>query len=339
MKNFISLLFIIFVSGTFSVSAQDEVEELLAAGVDDAQRFAQSYLKPANDALVYGLSNGWYNSGGPQKQFGFEISAIVNATFIGDDAQSFTLDINDYENLRFLDGSTTQEVATAFGDINTITAVVEGPLPGAIDDVTIDLPSGFGDESTINFIPTAVIQGSFNILKGTSIKARFFPNVETDDVEIGLYGVGIQQDFTAWLPADKIIPIAISGVIGYTRLDATFNFDSTAGFNGADQRLESTTNSWVFEAVASTKLPVFNVYGGVGYVTGNSETALLGTYEINSGVISGQTLVDPFTTENTTSGVRGTVGFKLKLGFFRLNADYTLAEFNNATVGINFGFR
>jgi len=327
-------------SFTCLVQAQDEIEELLAAGVNDAQRFARSYLEPANDALVYSLSNGWYNSGGPQKRFGFEISAIVNATLIKDEAQSFTLDVNDFENLRFPDASiSTQEVSSAFGNIEGINVLVEGPLPGNIDDVLIELPTGFAEEDAINFIPTAILQGSFNLFKGTALKARFFPTVNTDDVEIGLYGFGIQQDFTAWLPADRIIPVAISGVIGYTRLDATYNLTDADGFSGSEQRLESTTNSWLFEAIASTRLPVFNVYGGVGYVTGNSETALLGTYEVSSGVLAGQTLVDPFSVENDTSGIRGTLGVKLKLGFFRINADYTFAEFNNATLGLNFGFR
>jgi len=48
---------------------------------------------------------------------------------------------------------------------------------------------------------------------------------------------------------------------------------------------------------------------------------------------------DPFSVSSEVSAVRGTIGTKLKLGFFRINAEYHLAEFNAVSVGINFGFR
>ncbi len=65
---------------------------------------------------------------------------------------------------------------------------------------------------------------------------------------------------------------------------------------------------------------------------------VLGTYRVTSGPFQ-DTYTDPFTIDGEASGIRANIGAKLKLGFFRLNADYTFAEFNNLSVGINFGFR
>ncbi len=200
------------------------------------------------------------------------------------------------------------------------------------------MPTGLGSEN-INFVPSAFIQASIGLIKGIELKARFFPKVETDDIEVGLFGVGLQYDFTSLLPADKLIPVAISGLIAYTNLDATYDFSESSIVRGSDQRLENSTNTWLFQAIGSTRLPIFNVYGGIGYITGNSDTDLRGTYSVTSGALAGDTLIDPLSIENKVSGIRGTVGFKLKLGFFRFNADYTLAEFDNLSIGLSFGFR
>ena len=333
----LSLIFSFFL---FTVGyAQDNIGDLLTSGVNDAQRFAQSFLNPASEGLIHNLNNGWFNSGKVKKVLGFEIAIIGNASFVSNENRNFVLDVNDFENLRFENPATTRQVvSTAFGDIEGVRVVVEGPLPGAVDDAVFELPTGLGSEN-INFVPTAFVQASLGIFKGTELKARFTPDINLEDTEIGLFGVGIQHEFTTWLPARSIFPVAISGLIAYTNLDASYDFTETSLVGGSDQRIESSTNTWLFQLVGSTKLPVFNVYGGVGYITGNSETDLLGTYSVTSGVIAGDTVVDPFSIENDVSGVRATLGIKLKLGFFRLHTDYTLADYSNLSLGLSFGFR
>jgi hypothetical protein len=156
---------------------------------------------------------------------------------------------------------------------------------------------------------------------------------------VGLIGFGLQHDFTKLLPADKILPVAISGVIGYTKLDADYDLSDINLVDGANQRIEAEMSSWSFSAVVSTKLPIINFYGGVGYITGKSQTDVLGEYRVTSGPFASETYTDPFSITENVSGVTGSIGAKLKLGFFRLHADYTLGEFNTATVGLNFGFR
>ena len=104
------------------------------------------------------------------------------------------------------------------------------------------------------------------------------PKINTDDAKLGFYGVGLQHEFTSLLPADKILPIAVSGVIGYTHLNGSYDFTDEGVISGEDQRLETKMNTWVFQAIVSTKLPIINFYGGLGYVTGKSEIDVLGTY-------------------------------------------------------------
>jgi hypothetical protein len=324
----------------FAVQAQSNVNDLFAAGVEDAETFMNDYLSPVSEGAIYSISGSWFNTGDAKPLGGFEVSVIGNLTGFKnkEDKKSFVLNTADYQNLQFVDGSPSKTVASALGDIEGIRVFVEAEIaPGVTSREEFDLPSGLASEN-INFIPSGYIQASVGLIKGTEIKARFLPKINTDEVSIGLYGIGIQHEFTKHLPADKILPVAISGVIGYTHLDGTYDFTDTNIIAGSDQKIDTRINTWVFQAVVSTRLPVINFYGSLGYMSGKSETAVLGTYTVQSGPFQ-NTYEDPFTLNKDASGVTANVGTKLKLGFFRLHADYTIAEFNNLSLGLSFGFR
>ncbi|MCK0156396.1 hypothetical protein MWU65_04345 [Cellulophaga sp. F20128] len=320
-------------------SAQSNANEIFAAGVADANTFINGYLSPASEGMLYSLSGGWYNTADAKPLGGFEISIIGNMAQTPDDKKSFVLNTSDYENLQFDDGSLSKSVSTALGDIQGIGVYVEGEIaPGVSSREDFELPTGLASEN-INFVPAAFLQVSVGLFKGTELKARFLPKIDTEEANLGLYGLGIQHDFTKLLPADKIWPVALSAVIGYTHLVGSYDFTEQSAIAGEDQRLEMEMNTWVFQAVVSTKLPIINFYGGLGYLSGKSTVDVLGTYRVQSGPFVGDTYTDPFSVHTDANGVVANVGAKLKLGFFRLNADYSIGEFNNLSVGINFGFR
>ena len=317
--------------------AQSNINDLLAAGINDARRYTDDYLSPLSEGVIYGVTGSWYNTADAKPLGGFEISLIGNLTFYKnlDDKKEFVLNTADYENLQFVDGSISRPVSTALGDIEGVDVFVEDET-GTLR-TEFELPSGLASED-INFLPSGYIQASVGLIKGTEVKVRFLPKINTDDAEISFYGFGLQHDFTKHLPADKILPVAISAVIGYTHFDGNYDFSDTGAIAGDNQRFEMDINSWIFQAVVSTKLPIINFYGGLGYLTGKSETDILGTYVVQQGPFQ-TTYEDPFSVSEDASGVVGNIGMKLKLGFFRLNADYSLGEFNNLSFGINFGFR
>ncbi|ALM07722.1 hypothetical protein SB49_07825 [Sediminicola sp. YIK13] len=322
-------------------SAQSNPNDIFAAGIDDAEQFLNDYLNPVSEGALYSISNGWYNTADAKPLLGFEISIIGNMTSFKnkEDKQSFVLNTADYENLQFVDGSTSRTVSTALGDIEGVRVFVEGEVaPGVTTREEFDLPSGLAAEG-VNFVPSAYLQVSMGLIKGTEVKVRFLPKIETEDVSVGLYGVGIQHELTKHLPADKVLPIAVSAVVGYTHLSGTYDFTNTNVVQGENQKVDTNMDTWAFQAVVSTKLPIINFYGGLGYMTGKSNTDILGTYRVQSGPFQSQTYTDPFSFQTEVSGVTASIGTKLKLGFFRLNVDYTLAEFNNLAVGVNFGFR
>jgi len=71
MKKIFSLLLL---ASTVPVVAQSNINDLLSAGLNDAQRFTTAYTTPVSEALMYSMSNGWYNSGKAKPLGGFEIS-------------------------------------------------------------------------------------------------------------------------------------------------------------------------------------------------------------------------------------------------------------------------
>lgn len=335
------ILFILSMTTVLVSSAQSNPNDIFAAGINDAEQFLNDYLNPVSEGALYSISNGWYNTADAKPLLGFEISIIGNMTSFKnkEDKKSFVLNTADYENLQFVNGNTSESVSTALGDITGLRVFVEGEVaPGVTTREEFDLPSGLSAEG-IDFVPSAFLQVGVGLFKGTEVKVRFLPKIETEDVAIGLYGVGIQQEITELLPADKVLPIAVSAVIGYTHLDGTYDFTNTNVVAGENQKVDTEMNTWAFQAVVSTKLPIINFYGGLGYMTGKSNTDILGTYRVQSGPFQSENYTDPFSFKSEVSGITGTIGAKLKLAFFRLNVDYTLAEFNNLAVGINFGFR
>lgn len=330
--------FILAITLSAQLTAQD-LNDLFTAGLNDAELFVNDYLAPLSEASVYSISNGWYNTADAKPLGGFEISVVGNITGFKNatDKQSFILNPLDYENLDFVDNpGQARPVATALGTIEGIRVFVEDET-GLLRE-EFELPAGlFGDN--FNFLPTGFLQASVGLVNGLEVKARFIPKISGEEYSAGLLGAGLQYEFTKLLPADKIWPIALSAVVGYTSLNGEYDFTETGFIQGNNQRIDATIDSWNFSAVVSTrKIPVINFYGALGYITGTSQIDFLGEYTVSSGPFA-ETYVDPFSVTRDVSGVVANIGTKIKLGFFRINVDYTLGEFNTVTAALNFGFR
>ena len=334
------ILFVVFCLASIETNGQNDIDVLLAAGIDDAERFANDYLAPGTNGLMHSMNANWFNSAKVLPLGGFEISVIANASIINEENKMFNLNTADYSNVQFVEGPNAQMVASVLGENDPAIFVeveYDDPIFGT-QTTQFELPQGIGSSSA-NLLPSAFIQGSIGLSKGLEIKARFAPKIETDEVSLSLYGAGLQIEFTELLPAGKLWPVALSGLVAFTHLDGSYDITESSGIEGENQRLENDTNTWLFQVLASTKLPVINFYGGLGYIKGKSESDLLGNYRVTNGVLTTETIVDPFSISSEVASVRGTLGAKLKLGFFRLNAEYHLSEFDTFSAGISFGFR
>lgn len=317
--------------------AQQNVSALLASGIHDAKLFTYSYFEPASQGAMYSISNGWYHSANVKKPLRFDVKIVGNVSFVDKEHHKFRLNAVDYEHLRFADGSLSKEVSTAFGQNDPeIEVYVDYETLTGTEREYFNLPDGFGEMGT-KLIPNAFIQASIGVFKGTEIKGRYFPSVKYDDLETSFYGGALQHEFTSWIPGSDLLPFAVSGIVAYTHLDASYDFTKTELIEGENQLIKANLNTWMFAAIVSTKLPIINFYGGLGYVKGTSNIDLKGTYHIQTGVIQNETVVDPFGIEHEIGGIKADLGMSLKFGFFRLNADYSFQKYQNVSVGIGFG--
>jgi len=233
MKRIILVLALVSVT----LGKAQDLNDIFVSGVADAERFANAYLAPVSEASIYSISNGWYNTADAKPLGGFEISIIGNMTGFKnkDDKKAFLLNPAEYENLDFVDNpGQARMVATGLGDIEGVNVFVEDE--SGLFREEFELPTGLSAEN-LNFIPSGYLQGSVGLVKGLEVKARFLPKIKfDDDAKIGLFGAGLQYDFTKMLPADKLLPVAISAVIGYTNLNGEYDFTESSTISGSNQR-------------------------------------------------------------------------------------------------------
>ncbi|ALM21534.1 hypothetical protein JCM19294_1778 [Nonlabens tegetincola] len=362
MKNTIFILCVLFAFA--KAKSQDNFSEILAAGVDAANLYAKDYATPAAESLTFNIASGWYDDARVLKPGKFKIQLRAQATFTPDEKKTFLLDPTEYEriiqesynntngpaaniNVSFGDGSTTPRlIATALGENEMPQQLVvesrEANTGALLQRDEIDLAQGLSSEG-LEFVPTAFLQAGVGLGAGLELKARFVPKVKTDEFETGFYGGALQWEFTKLFDREDgngVIngaPITISALVGYSRLDASYDFEDGAIVDGRDQSIETQVDVFNVSLITGTNWDVFNLYGGINYISGSTETRLLGDYTFTSNTVIfpvSTTVSDPVTVESDTTGLLGTVGAKLTLGAFNLHADYTFGEFNTATASI-----
>ncbi|MGM0635910.1 MAG: DUF6588 family protein [Bacteroidota bacterium] len=317
----------------FQAQAQVGVNRLLAAGLEDAERFSAAYINPAADAVAFSMARGWYNTAKTKGLGSFELNIIGNMAFVPSNKQRFELNPADYNFLTFENGNSPQNVATALGENNpSIIAMVESNG----EEFTFPLPQGIASEG-FDYVPSAALQLSVGFVAGTEFKFRYTPEVNTDDVKVQTWGIGIQNEFTSWIPGADLLPVHIAGAVNYSRFNGDLSLEENNIVEGQNQFIDSSLDAWSVNAIVSTKLPIINFYAGFGYISARSSNKLKGTYRIQEGVLINQTVTDPISISSSISGFSGTLGTRLKLSFFRIHVDYSIQKFNTLSAGVSFG--
>jgi len=343
MMKRLTLLLILLVP--FLGKSQD-IEQFLLAGTEDASKLTKNYVNPVAKGFMYGLNNGWYSTARTHKKLGFDITLVANLARVPGSDEVFKFVESDYSNLSLASGASSAEMQTLMGGNNNeaILARIETGV-GEYDIARFNIPDGIGDDLPMNAVPSATLQVGIGIPGiNSDLKVRYLPKVGGSDLEVGMFGVGLQKSLSKMLKIDKT-PVDISALIAYTQLTAEYDIQEDSGFNGSGQKMEFTTNAYTFQAIASVNLKLIEFYGAVGFNTAKMDVDIKGTYELeyvdentNMTVMS-ETLIDPVSVDFDASGVRATIGTRLNLGFFKIFGDYTIQEYNTITAGIAFSFR
>jgi hypothetical protein len=333
---------------TFNLKAQlnDGFESILLAD-EDAEKLIGAYINPAMKGLVYGMNNGWYHTAKVHKTFGFDISIGLNSSFAPSKDEIF----------RFADLGLTSTTSSATTAPTVLGADIETPVTfsGSIvgDDgntytasASFNLPPGVKDEIPLGGAPSPAVQIGVGLPWKMDAMLRLVPSVGSDDIKGNLMGIGLKKEITSWFgPMDKT-PLHVSILAAYTKMTVDYDIQADSSIGGSNQKAEFDLNAYTVEAIASLNFPFINVFGGIGYNTGNSDVKMLGTYQLEyeTGLaapndIVQETITDPVNLSFDAGGFKTTLGARISLGFFKIFGSYTFQEYNTLNAGIAFSFR
>jgi hypothetical protein len=247
-----------------------------------------------------------------------------------------------------------------------LTPSVSGPQvagPGMTYEVSGNVLADFNCPGGTDwkYVPVPMVQAGVGLPLGSEIKVRFVPKFRMEGGDFSLWGIGLMHNITQYLPAERFLPFDVSIFGGYTTLavnlplnvqpDAemsayTAPYDQASTFE--NQKMNLTVSGINISAIASLNLPVINFYGGLGYSKTSTVVQLGGYFPTpvlegtiveynNSGVVEGSEFGN-LDIENY-SGLRATIGFRVKLAVVTIHADYTRAQYNVLSAGLGFSFR
>ncbi len=327
------IAFLLFLLLSLKLSAQDDfdIKSYLVLGVEAAEDLASIYLEPLSEGLLYGLTGAWNNTARIKQKWEMDIGLVANGSFVPNEKLSREIDISAIDNLEVLGGGSLVRIPTILGSKEsevTFVATRNG------EEFIFDAPTGIGLVST-NLLPNAFIQASLGLPMNSEFSLRFFPKLSIEDASIGVIGFGLKNELTQSFKSLGELPLAISVFAAFSRLDADYDFETDGFVTGESQSIDASLNSWLFEILTSTKFPIWNIYGGLGYVTGRSNYVLEGTYIISTQEETIQ-FENPFDVQASISGLRGSLGTSVRLNRFKINLDYTFQGFNNLAFGLHY---
>ncbi|WP_412986285.1 DUF6588 family protein [Pontimicrobium sp. IMCC45349] len=348
MKKLLLIIALVF---TTQFSKAQELESLLLAA-DDASLLAENYMRPAMNGLMYSMNNGWYTTAKTHKKFGFDITISANASFVPSKDEMFDFIASEYQYLSLPNGETSLPTIMSDNDSETL---VDVSIPNGNNTFNVgsfEMPGGITDDLPANAIGAPMVQVGVGIPFKTDVKLRLVPKVSfDDDVEASLIGVGLQHDLMQYFgPLDKL-PLNVSILAAFTKMDVTYSIDDDSISDDVvvtNGQGEFKLNTWTVQALASLDFKIVTLYGGVGYNNGSSSFKMKGDYNLtydvedNNGNVIGtvsETISNPMNLDFDANGIRGTLGARLNIGFFKIFADYTIQEYNTASAGIAFSFR
>lgn len=320
----------------------------MRAGSEDAETLSRAYLEPLAKGLGSSLNTGWFNTASTHSPLGFDIQVRGAFALIPDADQTYNFNDLSLNNVELASGESPLS-PTIGGDNDAGPEVIVNDDDG--NEVgRFNLPEGTG----FHFVPSPMVQASVGLIKNTDVMVRFVPEVSIGDYgDFNMKGFGVKHSLSQWIPGNKFLPIDISVMAGYNRIDLEANLDldpepgaaPDPNYTGSydNQKVKTSVDTFTFKILVGKDLPFISVYGGVGYETSTMSLNVVGDYPVTyqtAGVQQTETISDPFSySQDGANDFSLTAGLKFKLLFFHVFGDYTVAKYPVANAGIGFSFR
>ncbi|TMM32176.1 hypothetical protein FDT66_01555 [Polaribacter aestuariivivens] len=317
----------------FSTKAQEGFEGYLLADNNDRGKLIDAYINPAMKGLIYGMNNGWYHTAKVHKPFGFDLAIGLNASLVPEEDEMFTL-----SGLTSINTGSITAATVAGSEDTTPLTTVNFTENGQTYTTTFNAPGGVKESLPLNAVPAPAVQLSLGLPAKFEVNLRLVPKVGSDDVKGNLFGIGLKKEITNWFGPLGKTPLHVSLLAGYTTMTVDYDIESSGDVSVQNGLAEFKLNAYTFQAIASLNFPIINIYGGIGYGSGNSTLKMTGDYDLSYGPLT-RTISDPIDSEFNAGGFRTTAGLRLSLGFLKIFGSYTLQEYNTANLGVAFSIR
>jgi hypothetical protein len=346
----VTLIYLFFASSV--VFSQFDNIDFLRGGIEDGVKLTKAYAAPWANAFGAGLNGSWYNTAKPHALGGFDITASVNVGFVPSSDNTF-----DIAGLKLTKLTGAGSAPTVAGPDNSGPSLTYSE--SGITVASFNTPPG----TDWGLIPVPMAQVGIGLPLGTELKVRFIPEIDIEDGDISLWGIGLMHSIIQYFPGEEVLPFDVSIFGGFTKLTANVplglkpkagapsnyvTYNPAVDFN--NQIMNTTIEGWNISAIGSFNLPVISFYGGLGYSKSSTRINLSGNYPLpginpaistTEGVYEDKGVVKNFPeiAIDNFSGLRANIGFRLKLAFFTIHADYTRANYNVVSAGLGISFR
>jgi hypothetical protein len=299
-KNFLILIIIFFAS-----------QNIFAQGVridNLPPQEAVKYVKPLSTYFGTFFNTGVYHNADVPDLFGFKFSIVGTLTFLPESEKSFTPSPG-------LEGSENFEsTATIFGTQGGYFLSNSG---------FVVYPSGLG----LKNIPLGIYQVAGSLV-GTELMIRYFPTFKKDNVQAGLWGIGLKHEVSRYFP---LLPLDISVQLLFNRLKIENKSSDPTDYAKFDSK------NFAFNVQASkTFSGLLVIYGGLQYESSSLDVSYY--FKDPDGVfpsLADRTYDLKVDGDNT---FRLTVGTALQLSFFVLNFDANITKQTTLSAGMSFEF-
>lgn len=338
MKPNVTLL-IAFLAVSASVFGQDEVKALIRGSGSDAGYLLKEFMSPALKVSDIGLNQGWYNTAGTHKKFGFDVTVSSAFVSVPEADLSFKVDNTKLTDVQLVNPS-NGTVPTYLGSDQ-----VSPQFRLKSDQSATFTAEGANiKDNSAGFAPIPVVQAGIGLPKGNELKIRFLPAIDISSMglvknktTVTLIGAGLVHDIKQHIPVISQLPFDLSAFVGYSKYTAESELDN--GNSANVSRFE--TSAFTVQGLISKKFSILTLYGSLGYNFASAKMEIKGVYKdagtsSNPKTINGSEIAP---VNISSSGPRATAGFRLKLLIFTLHTDYTLQEYSTITTGFGLSIR
>lgn len=333
--------------------------EIIRSGQEDANLLAREYLKPMGQGFGATLNSGWNYSSRPHRTLGFDVRVNASVALVPDTDLLFNAEELVFNEIQVAEGG--PETPTVLGDDFTdlqFESQRDNPQTGE-PLFEFHMPEG----TNFPYVPGPMVQASVGIIKDTDVSVRFLPPISYDEVDLGLFGVGVRHGLNQWLPGGALLPVDLTLQAGFTTLNASIDFDVQPEVDSETeneypattwdgQQGEFSANTFTMNAIVGKTLPIISVFGGLGFETATVSLGTPGAYPVtvpnedyqsdpqNEEPKKIDRVDDPIDVEfDGANGFHALAGFRLKLAVFNVSASYTLGKYPVGQVGVGIGIR